>query len=251
MDKVNKSKIFHKERIIDVARSFIIDVFGMSRIECVILYGSSITDDSLPPEDYDLLLLLDTYNTDDVAVLRKLKDKIPVELFIDYKDHILRKGFNNYQRGRHGSYFFACLAYGECIIGDNFYKHYLSHIDRLCIKKDLLFRIEEYFYRIQKHYLNATNVRAYDQIRKYILRIVFDILLYSEVIELRDFHKVHYLNIYEMYVSKSLIFNDQLKQLLGNFLRKEDMTLVPLIIKELYELYLFYFERYNSEYAQK
>lgn len=36
-----------------------------------------------------------------------------------------------------------------------------------------------------------------------------------------------------------------------NFLKKEDMTLVPFIVKELYELYLFYFERYNFEYAHK
>jgi len=84
-----------------------------------------------------------------------------------------------------------------------------------------------------------------------MLRIVFDILLYSEVIELKVFHRVHYLNIYETYVSKSLIFSDRLKQLLGDFLEKKDMTLVPFIVKDLYELYLFYFERYNSEYAHQ
>lgn len=227
-DKVNK---FTRKEVVNHVRDSILSQFEHGRIQCLIAYGSSLVDGAVSPNDFDFLLLLDKYDPTDVAVLKDFSSIFPTELFIDYKDQILRKGLNNYQRGRHGVYFFATLAYAECVVGNNFYQENLFLISPSQIKRDLLFRIEEYFYRIQKHYLNSRSEFDQRYIKKYIARIVFDICLFKEEIPLEDFHKMHYLDILREYVLAE-----------GQAAEPFDFDDVPNIVGELYEQYLQCFD---------
>jgi hypothetical protein len=237
LDKVNKdNSIDMSSRL----RNFVLNNFVESRIECLILYGSSLNEGNNLVKDFDFILLLDSYKVTDFDILEKFKCEIPNELFIDYKDQIIRKGINNYQRGRHGLYFFIALAYGKCLIGKNYYLDHLNEIDNKKVKKDLLFRVEEYFYRIQKHYLNDKSLDI-EYIKKYISRIIFDILLYKQIINFKDFHKVHYLDILTKYIHNG-IFPIDLAEQIVELVNNNNIRTVPKIVGGLYNVYINEFE---------
>lgn len=242
VSKVNRQKI---EMSVNIAKDFILNNFDQKRIECLILYGSALNCNDIVPNDIDLLLLLDTYNNDDLKKLIKISSEISIQLFIDYKDQILRKGLNNYQRGRHGTYFFIVLAFGRCILGKNFYLNNVDKLENRIVKRDLLFRIEEYFYRIQKHFINKTSQDIFF-IKKYFSRIVFDLLFFYDIISHTNIHEVHYLNIFDIYLNRSKIFSRSLTKKLSRFVKGNNIDLVPEIVGEMYNVYLRAFDKYNE-----
>lgn len=246
MHSIRKDKIDIVKYIIDSIQRH----FKKQRIICLILYGSALNESKIEPKDYDLLLLLDRYSKTDYQMLKIVKNNFPVELFIDYKDQILRKGLENYQRGRHGSYFVGCLAYGKCLLGNNFYLSNLDKISRNIMQRDLLFRIEEYFYRIQQHYVNdgLNDNDSLRMVKKYISRICMDLLLYSGELTFVDIHKFHYSQIMTL-VLKSVLFSRNDKDLLRKLLLdSKKVNLIGLTIQSLYEVYLNCFEGWMNIY---
>jgi len=223
--------------VLDNVKEYILENFDKKRIECLILYGSHLSSSKTKPKDYDFLLLLDTYNEKDLDLVKGLNKDQNIEFFIDYKDQIIEKGFNNYQRGRHGTYFFIALAYGKCLLGENYYLKNLDKIYYPKVKLDLFFRIEEYFYRIQKHYVNS-RILDLEYIKKYISRIVFDLLLIRETIDFPNFHKIHYLDIFDEYVYEKDVFSENLDSLLKDIITHDNMKTVPSLLKFLYKEYL-------------
>lgn len=216
-------------------------------------FGSSFSNAVTPPEDYDFLLLLNQYEINDLTLLKKVNGHLPVELVIDYLDQINRRGLENYQRGRHGSYFVACLASAKCLLGQNFYLSNFGKIPRSSIKRDLLYRIEEYFYRIQKYYVIGAHedADAMRMIRKYLSRICMDLMLFSEELEFQDVHKYHYLDIINRLVMQAKSFAPELKEKLKKFFAEENQfNLIPEIIPQLYSLYLDYFEVNRKDNSQ-
>lgn len=231
--------------------NFIKENFRNNRIICLLAYGSSICySPKMKPKDYDFLLLLDKYNKSDYKILKRITNKYHIELFIDYWDYIKRKGFDSYQRGRHGSYFVPYLALAKCLIGENIYQQSVKIIPIKTIKKDLLYRIEEYFYRIQKLYIykdkDASNVT-----KKYISRICIDLLLYANEMSFEEIYTIHYEEVIHKKVMHSNIFDQNIKAQLSKLFLRMNTNLLLETIGSLYEVYLKCFEDYRKTYLLK
>ena len=214
-------------------------LFNEGRIVCLLRYGPKTRYDGSCPEDFDFLLMLDEYQNNDYALLSSLnKLKLPIEVFIDYKDQIRSKGIKNYQRGRHGSYFFKILSSAKTLIGTNFYKENEKLLDGDKINHDLLYRIEEYFYRIQKSVINNEQPTK-DQVEKYLGRILTDLMLVNGDIQFNDVHNYHYTDIIFKVLKQADLLNKKKKNLIVNFASNSvlDINLLGEIIGKLYEKY--------------
>ncbi len=218
----------------------VISLFGRNRILCLLCYGPKIQLNGTPPADFDFLLLLDKYQDKDYLLLSFFKKlNFPVEIFIDYKDQILLKGIKNYQRGRHGSYFFKILASADTLLGKNFYKENERELDRGKINSDLLYRVEEYFYRIQKSMINEQNSSKKD-IEKYLGRIVTDLLLVTGDIQFSDMHKYHYTSVMSEILEWTDVISTGTKKLIAKFQSESDIdiNLLGKLVGALYKQYL-------------
>jgi len=221
-------------------KQFIQDNFPNRRIICLIAYGSSLSQ-KFTPEDYDFLLLLDTYKTTDYKILKMASENLDLnlDLFIDYLDQIQKKGFNNYQRGRHGTYFFVNLANAKCLIGQNYYAKHVKKISDKSVQHDLLYRIEEYFYRIQKLYINSSlDQDSINIVKKYFSRICMDLLLFTKDLSFSNVNQTHYMDIINTKINKSNLFDKSTQKLLKKFFNTGNPNLVLEIISPLYKIYL-------------
>lgn len=215
-------------------------LFDKERIICLLRYGPKEKFDGSSPEDFDFLLLLNKYQKDDYSVLSSLKKmNLPVEIFIDYKNQILSKGIENYQRGCHGSYFFKILSSAETLIGNNYYKENQNKLDKTRIKFDLLYRVEEYFYRIQKNIINSEEVKKLE-IEKYLVRILTDLMLINEEIKFQDMHNYHFTHIIYNKLKSTNIIDDHTKNLIREFFSNNIIKgdIIGEIAGDLYEQYL-------------
>lgn len=180
--------------------------FDKGRLICVLRYGPKVSLGGLKPEDYDYLILLDRPSDADYRkVLKIKKELIRHEIFIEYRDYIESKGFKNYQRGCHGSYFLKILAEAECIVGNNFYKDKIKFIEENKSIDELFFRIEEYFYRIQKEILKNGNQFDVQKIKKTLLRIITDQLILNGNLSFSDMQTVHHSDILNVSIDKNLL----------------------------------------------
>jgi predicted nucleotidyltransferase len=224
----------------------LISRFGKNRLITIVLYGSAIAKSNIVPNDLDILVLLNTYSTEDVLILRDIVNNYPVELFIDYKDQIERKGLENYQRGRHGTYFFVSMAYAKVLYGKNYYTSHVGDIPFTIIQKDLLFRIEEYFYRIQKLISQKENIDLL-MIEKYISRICTDLLLYTKELEFSKLHSYHYKEIVQEIFIKSNLVNNETTSLIEDLFGKQKVEIVPVLFGALYTIYMNCFDNWKKK----
>lgn len=211
--------------------------FPKERVVCLLNYGSSLAQTDIPQNDYDFLLLLDSYNESDYQIIREIKKANSVEIFIDYWDQIKKKGFSNYQRGRHGSYFFLCLATAKCLLGENVYDINKSKVSRESIEFGLLHRIEEYFYRIQK--LATSNDMDMRMIKKYFSRICMDMLLFTGEMNFHEVHTLHYTEIISTKIKSSSLFSTETHEKLNNFSENENDIMDIISILNNIHLNLF------------
>jgi len=215
-------------------------LFNKDRIICFLKYGPKEKFDGSSPEDFDFLLLLEKYQKEDYSKLSSIKKmNLPIEIFIDYKDQIISKGIENYQRGRHGSYFFKILSYAETLIGNNYYKENQDKLNESKINFDFLYRIEEYFYRIQKNIINIENIKK-PEIEKYLGRILTDLMIIKKEIEFKDMHTSHYTHIIYNKLKSTNIIDNNTKDLIIKFLSDNiiNTDIIGEIIGDLYERYL-------------
>ncbi len=237
-----------KENIANISKEIVellVDRFGKDRIVSVLLYGSAIAESDTLPKDLDILVLLDTYHIDDILILREIGIKYPVELFIDYKDQIEQKGLEYYQRGRHGTYFFVSLAYAKVLYGKNYYASCADQIDFYIVQRDLLFRIEEYFYRIQKLISQKENIDI-SMIEKYISRICTDLLLCTKELGFDRLHSYHYREIIREIFPKSRLVDKETVALVKNFYNKPNLLDLPVLFGKLHLIYMSCFENWKK-----
>lgn len=183
-------------------------LFPEERICCLLRYGPKETLERKPPADFDFLLMLDEFHGQDYIHIQKIKNlNLPIEIFIDYKSHILLRGLENYKRGCHGVYFVYILASAETLLGENFFTDKVNSISLDKVRTDLIDRIEEYFYRIQKTLLNSESVTVGHITVKYISRILTDLLLLNDEFDFADMHTYHYTDIVRSKLSTSNLFS--------------------------------------------
>ncbi len=219
--------------------------FGKNRLVSVILYGSAISKSYIVPNDLDILVLLDTYSVEDIFILREIAINYPIELFIDYKDQIEQKGIENYQRGRHGTYFFVSMAYAKVLYGINYYASRAGEIPFTVIQRDLLFRIEEYFYRIQKLISQKENIDTV-MVEKYISRICTDLLLDTKELEFSKLHSYHYKEIVQEIFIKSRLVNSETARLIEGFFSEQKVEIIPALFGALHTIYMTCFDNWKK-----
>ncbi len=224
----------------------LISRFGKNRLITIVLYGSAIAKSNIAPKDLDILVLLNTYSVEDISILRGVATNYPVELFIDYKDQIELRGLENYQRGRHGTYFFVSMAYAKVLYGKNYYASHASDIPFEIIQRDLLFRIEEYFYRIQKLISQKENIDIL-MIEKYISRICTDLLLYTKELEFSKLHSYHYLEIVQEIFIKSSLVNSEIACLIECLFGERKIEIVPELFGALHAVYMNCFDNWKKK----
>ncbi len=153
--------------------------------------------------------MLDEFNDQDYLLARRIRDlNLQVEIFIDYKKHILLRGIENYKRGCHGTYFIYILASAKTLLGSIFFSDQASHITQSKARADLVDRVEEYFYRIQKTILNGEPEAASNITVKYIARILTDLLLLNNDIDFDQMNTCHYSEIIRSKISDSNLFTE-------------------------------------------
>lgn len=228
-----------------IVRDKILSLFHKERIVCLLRYGPIKQTNNKPPSDFDYLLLLDNYQCGDYQLISSIKPlNLPVEIFVDYHRHILQKDISNYQRGCHGSYFIKILGSAHTVYGKNFFTKYINKIDTKKIKSDLCFRIEEYFYRIQKEIINNP-IPDKNKINKYIGRIVTDILLLSENLNFSDVNKFHYSEVLFTIRTFQIFRHSKVHLLLQQFHTYSNLNLLT-VGKIINILYKIYFETRNK-----
>lgn len=217
----------------------ITSLFG-DRIVCLLRYGPETKSDGTQPSDFDFLLLLDEHKDEDLTLLTHLRRlNLPIDIFVDYKDEIVSKGIQNYQRGRHGSYFFKILASADVLHGNNFYSENQCQLNEEKIYSDLFYRIEEYFYRIQKSVVNEETPNK-SQIEKHLGRILTDLLLITGDVQFSDMHKYHYTHIMNKVLVSTEAIDDHTKRLIFEFQSRSDLDVGRLdrLVGVLYKKYL-------------
>lgn len=197
--------------------------FDKDRLICVLRYGPQLSLGGLEPDDRDYLVLLNSRNNHDYEKILRIKKLLPKsEIFLEYRDYIESKELTNYQRGCHGSYFLRILADSECVVGYNYFQNKTNNLDRNKNINELFFRIEEYFYRIQKDTLNEDGVLNINKIKKSILRLLTDMMIITGDLTFSDMHKVHHSDILELSVRKNLLGKKELfKKIKKVFAAKE------------------------------
>ncbi|HEY1037600.1 MAG TPA: hypothetical protein VGE62_03375 [Candidatus Paceibacterota bacterium] len=237
-----------KENMLDLMARIVDEIragFGEERLVCIMQYGSSLAESERIPNDVDILILADSYHPEDLAVIRRLGKKYPVDLFVDYKDELEQKGIEYYQRGWHGTYFIAIMACARLLYGHNYYKEAASLLPERTMKRDLLYRIEEYFYRLQKEYVQDDAVDFHKAI-KLISRICTDLLLFSGDLTFEAHQRIHYLDIIRDEVEKSALFDGELAARVKGILVSNDIGQIPELVGALHKLYLACFDNWKK-----
>lgn len=230
------------------AKNAVTQHFPGKRIICLLRYGPASTLGGDLPADFDFLLLLDTFDATDYSTIQLLN--LPIEIFIEYKSHIELRGIQNYKRGCHGTYFIHILASAQVLLGTNHYATLTGKLSEKNEHADLLDRIEEYFYRIQKLALNA-NSSTEMQTTKYLARIVTDVLLVNKDLTYEDMHRLHYSDIIQTAVARTSIFSEEQKSALTEYFMQPDKTLqgTSEAIDILHQMFTILLTRHYAKYS--
>ncbi len=112
-------------------------------------------------------------------------------------------------------------------------------MDLYIINIDLLFRVEVYFYRIQKNALNLEGVKKLE-IEKYFGRILTDLMLIKGEIKFQEMHKYHYTHIIYDKLKSTKIIDNTTKDLIVEFVSNGimDIDFIGEIVGDLYKQYL-------------
>jgi len=125
-----------------------LDTVFKKRVISLIFFGSQRYKRSKIGSDYDLYLVLDKYNQEDVSNIRKIVNeiKIHLDLTIQYFDQMSLDP-NDFQDGSMGCFALDYLSLGKCLLGTNIF---------ISLDDDYLLKFT----------------------KKYISRIIIDIFLY-------------------------------------------------------------------------
>jgi len=159
----------------------------------VIWYGSASSGQDLHiRSDCDLQIVLDKPDFLSTVALNTILEDYPhVDLSIVYlKDISYRDGTIIFQNGTKGLFFLYILANGKAIYGENIYKSMIESLAIEEIKSSLAFTIREYLSRLR---IMAThNPNDTFRFKKYSLKLLKDLLIYSGSVELDKIVSLNY-----------------------------------------------------------
>lgn len=194
------------------------------RVVSLVGYGSYFFERTRAGSDIDLCLLLDSRSADDFEKLNQLisKQSEEIDITVHYLDEIEERGWDNFYHGTHGVFFLAHLGCAELLLGDDIFARKAALIPNDKYTESLIFQISQYIDRVQVSLIKSQTVDEYFY-RKYLTRIMTDMMLLGSDISFREVNKSSTLELVDHFIKDSRIFSPETKDKLNRVI-KETIT---------------------------
>ena len=206
-------------RYLESFKGDLLGLYGEKRIVSLLFYGSQAFNRSQSRySDYDFYLLLDSPKANDALVGRDFVQRLDsIDITIQYLDLIEARGWKNFQFGNHGIFFLLHLASAITLHGTNIFQRKLTIIEPSKIRQSLFAQIEEYFWRLNHWFLTIKDEEwLLSQYKKYIIRIIEDILLLFGDISFAEINTLTYQEIICSFLATKGYFSSETKKLAIN-----------------------------------
>jgi len=193
--------------------------------------------------DIDLCLLLDTRNEEDLIVLNKLidgKHESKVDITVHYLDEIECRGWENFHHGTHGVFFLHHLAHAMLLSGSDIFARKAHQVPTAKYTESLISQVHQYIDRIQTALVNDNLIRI-DFYRKYLTRIMIDMMLINSEISYREVNTNSAIDIMDKFINASKIFSAESKKIHRKIMtqdadRKDITLLLQFLTSDLRKL---------------
>lgn len=169
-----------------VFKDKLLELFWEERVLCLLFYWSNAFNRAeRKTSDFDFMAIFDSYQPWDIQKIRTLLTYKPLWVTVDfnyqYIEDIERKWRNNYQYDNHGQFYILNFSESVLLHWRNIFREAIPKVDHSRILWSLLYQIQEYFQRVDTYTMhfqwwNDEMVLFY---RKYLTRIIIDILLFE------------------------------------------------------------------------
>jgi len=194
----------------------ILNLFSKDRIICILFYGTNAFNRSESKfSDYDFYVMFDKFLKEDDILIKQLINLFPnlnIDITYQYLEDLEKIGWQNYQLGNHGLFYMLNFAQAILLYGYNIFQRKLILIDNDKLRESILFQIQEYFWRLDNWFLKEDeNELLYSRYKKYVIRILVDILLFNGDISFQEINVKLYKEIIQLVNIKHYI-SDETKQ---------------------------------------
>jgi len=194
----------------------ILNLFSKDRIICILFYGTNAFNRSESKfSDYDFYVMFDKFLKEDDILIKQLINLFPnlnIDITYQYLEDLEKIGWQNYQLGNHGLFYMLNFAQSILLYGYNIFQRKLILIDNDKLRESILFQIQEYFWRLDNWFLKEDeNELLYSRYKKYVIRILVDILLFNGDISFQEINVKLYKEIIQLVNIKPYI-SDETKQ---------------------------------------
>lgn len=203
------------------------NTFG-DRIRWAGFYGSRAFLRSSDNSDYDFYVLLDSEGERDQEQLRRLGGATTIDLTFQYQNELAIVGWQNYRLLNHGSFYILNWATSITIIGDNPFERIAMELPDMprrhvnLLKLDIRNQTHEHFDRVRHRYIKDDDLESLITFyRKYLIRVVTNVLLFHGAITYRDIHYSSYNNVVSRAVQTSH-FSERSRAILWELFIEDD-----------------------------
>lgn len=234
-----------------VFKNKLIELFWEERVLCLLFYWSNAFNRAeRKTSDYDFMAVFDSYHEWDIEKIRMLLTYKPLWVTVDfnyqYLEDIERKGWNNYQYDNHWQFYVLNFSESVLLHWSNIFREAISKIDKQRMQSSLLYQIQEYFQRIDTYTMHFqwSNEEIMLFYRKYLTRIIIDMLLFMDKINFMQINIFKPMDIYytiEKLPSYSHFTKEYYKKLVNSDI---DIDGLLALARSAYDDYLVLYETF-------
>lgn len=195
-------------------------------LTCFIVFGSSVSNNVMEakPGDVDVCVVVKNRNADLHAIVDFIFSQFKEPDFRIYFEDEVKSDLQFMDKGV-GWFALEYFAHGIVLYGENIFIKKLATVDRARLKESYLNKIFEYIIRIREAYIskNSSNTYRLWHLRKYLIRLLIDILLYRDHIrygDLAHLSKIDIINLGKKYTilgSKTTVDFNNLESMYGAY----------------------------------
>lgn len=168
-----------------------------SNILCFLLYGSILKEsDQSRIKDTDIILVLRDLSFDSSDIFEFIHKRFYNPDFHVYGAEELRSGLSHFTR----EYVMEYLAKAKCLFGTNVFVDLFSQVSTRQYKESILIRSIEHTQMVRKVFFSTkyTTEHKIEYLRKYIIRLSRNILLFKKLASYTELDKLSDVEIVEM-----------------------------------------------------
>lgn len=171
-------------------------------VVCLLHYGSvKQKEDYNSHSDLDFHLVVKHLDRDTLTEIKEtfsFSNKIDLTYLtlaeIEYQDKII------FQNGNQGLYFMHVLACSETLVGENIYQKLVDKLDAEKVKRSVIEKIRYYLWLLRRNYVFECDAKVF---RKYLTRILKDILIVDGVIDYQNISKHNNRQLINLFVDEN------------------------------------------------